>query len=83
MKPKVTVDQLAKLAREAEISDPIDWDYLNINEETAYLLMASHVIEMSNDPLTLKASIVKMLVENFVTNLKLEKARGNNPVQKN
>ena len=72
----ITVNQLAELAQESEVSDPIDWDYLNIDETTAYRMMAAHVIEMKNDPLTLKAIVVKLLVENFVTNLKLEQKRG-------
>jgi hypothetical protein len=74
---KVTISQLAQLAQEAEITDPIDWDYLNIDETTAYKMMAAHVIELPDDCLTLKAIAVKLLVENFVTNLKLEQARGN------
>lgn len=68
---KITVSQLAELAQETEISDPIDWGYLNIDERTAYRMMAAHVIELPNDVLTLKASLVKMLVENFVLNVKL------------
>lgn len=75
MKPS-TINLLAELAMAAEVSDPIDWDYLNIDERTAYRMMAAHVIELSNDSLTLKATIVKMLVENFVLNLKLEQANG-------
>ncbi len=71
---KITINLLAELAQETEISDPIDWDYLNIDERTAYRMMAAHVIELSDDVLTLKASLVKMLVENFVLNVKL----GNN-----
>jgi hypothetical protein len=68
---KITINLLAELAQETEISDPIDWDYLNIDERTAYRMMAAHVIELSDDVLTLKASLVKMLVENFVLNVKL------------
>lgn len=72
---KVTISQLAQLAQEAEITDPIDWGYLNIDEKTAYRMMAAHVIELPDDCLTLKAIAVKLLVENFVTNLKLEKLK--------
>ncbi len=70
----ISINLLAELAQETEISDPIDWDYLNIDERTAYRMMAAHVIELPDDVLTLKASLVKMLVENFVLNVKL----GNN-----
>lgn len=72
----ITVTQLAQLAQEAEMQDPIEWDYLNIDESTAYKMMATHVIEMDDNVLTLKATVVKLLVENFVTNLKLEQERG-------
>lgn len=75
---EITVNQLAELAQESEIQDPIDWTYLNIDETTAYRLMASHVLEMDNDVLTLKACLVKLLVENFVTTLKLEQRKRNN-----
>ena len=60
---------LIELAMEME--DPIDWTDLNITEKQAYAMMASHVMEMKNDLLTDKAIIVKLLVENFVLNLKL------------
>ncbi len=62
---------LIELAMEMEMEDPIDWTDLNITEKQAYAMMASHVMEMKNDLLTDKAIIVKLLVENFVLNLKL------------
>lgn len=79
---KITLKELAELAQAAEVTDPIDWDYLNIDESAAYQLMAAHVIELPNDCLTLKATVVKLLVENFVTNLKLEQELART-VQKN
>jgi hypothetical protein len=48
---------------------------LAIGEHDAYKLMAAHVLEMNNDDLTNKAIIVKLLVENFVLNLKLMESR--------
>lgn len=65
------VKLLVDLAMEASIADPIDWSELNITEEQAYVMMAAEVLEMNNDRLTDKAIIVKLLVENFVLNLKL------------
>ena len=62
---------LAELAKECDTVDPIDWGELNISEEEGFNLMAMHVAEMENDPLTLKAICVKLMVENFVLNLKL------------
>ena len=75
----ITVEQLATVAMESEVTDPIDWGELAIREEDAYRLMASHVLEMfkgSNNPLTMQATIVKLLVENFVLNLKLRGYNG-------
>jgi hypothetical protein len=69
------VDLLVELATQVEMEDPIDWGMLAIGEHDAYKLMATHVIEMNNDDLTNKAIIVKLLVENFVLNLKLMESR--------
>ena len=62
---------LAELANECDTVDPIDWGELNISEAEAFNLMAMHVAEMEDDHLTLKAICVKLMVENFVLNLKL------------
>jgi len=62
---------LVELAKEDVISDPIDWNELNISEEQAYVMMATHVLEMDLEDLTARAIIVKLLVENFALNLKL------------
>jgi hypothetical protein len=62
---------LVELAKEADTVDPIDWGELNISEDEAFNLMAMHVAEMENNYLTLKACCVKLMVENFVLNLKL------------
>jgi hypothetical protein len=62
---------LAELAEDCETVDPIDWGQLNISEKEAFQLMAMHVAEMDDNPLTLKAICVKLMVENFVLNLKL------------
>ena len=73
---QITTSQLAKLAKEAEITDPIEWGELTIQEDVAYEMMAASVIEMMtklNDnekEVVAMASIVKLLVENFVLNLK-------------
>jgi hypothetical protein len=62
---------IVELAKETSVEDPISWDGLNISEEQAYVLMATHVMEMDIDDLTARSIIVKLLVENFVLNLKL------------
>ena len=66
---------LVDLAMQVEMEDPIDWGMLAVSEHDAYELMAAHVLEMNNDDLTNKAVIVKLLVENFVLNLKLMESR--------
>lgn len=72
------IDIIASLAMESEITDSIDWGILNIDEKTAYNLMSAHVIEnFANVPdenyeFVLYATITKLLVENFVVNLKLQ-----------
>ena len=65
------VKLLVELAKEGAIMDPIDWGELNITEDQAYVMMATHVLEMERNHLTDAAIIVKLLVENFVLNLKL------------
>lgn len=66
-----SVATLVELAMVSEIADPISWDNLNITEEQAYIMMATHVLDMDRNNLTDGAIIVKLLVENFVLNLKL------------
>jgi hypothetical protein len=65
------IRNLVILAKECATVDPIDWGELNITEEQAYIMMAAHVLEMERNHLTDGAIIVKLLVENFVLNLKL------------
>lgn len=65
------VKLIVDLAKETALEDPIDWGELNITEEQAYVMMATHVLEMERNDLTDAAIIVKLLVENFVLNLKL------------
>ena len=65
------VKVLVELAKEGAEFDPIDWGDLNITEDEAYVMMAAHVLEMERNHLTDGAIIVKLLVENFVLNLKL------------
>jgi hypothetical protein len=76
--PMPTVDQLAEIAMESEITDPIDWGLLVVSEKHAYKMMASYVLEMAEAQkdnkhfeTILMATITKLLVENFVLNLKV------------
>ena len=73
----ITAHQLADLAMQADLSDPIDWGLLNIKEEDAYLLIAEQVLDSMrknahDDQLIVAlASLTKLTVENFVLNLRL------------
>lgn len=68
------VQLVAELAQEVEVTDPIDWGMLSIDEHTAYLTMAASVIEMfPEEREEILAVITKLTVENFVLNLKLMK----------
>lgn len=76
-----TIHQIAALAKEAEMIEPIDWSQLNITEDEAYLMMASNVIEqLESVPeeqrgIVSMSTMTKMLVENFVLNIKLKSLR--------
>jgi hypothetical protein len=71
------IDKIVMLAQEVEVGDPIDWGVLNIDEESAYQLIAMSVIENIHSQENIKdkdvmiATIVKLVVENFTLNLKL------------
>ena len=77
---KASIMQLAELAMESEMVDPIDWGMLQISEQDAYVMMASNVIEQLESvsdeerPIVAMATITKLLVENFVLNLRLKGA---------
>ena len=76
----ISLEQLIELAQEAETVDPIDWSKLNINEGAAYQLVASQILEEFGELneeryLTLLACLVKLTVENFTLNLKLQSGR--------
>lgn len=73
-----TINQLAEIAMENEITDPIDWGNFHVGEVYAYRMMAAHVLELAENQrdsehydVVLMATITKLLVENFVLNLKL------------
>jgi hypothetical protein len=75
------VGRLVELAQEVEIRDPSDWGMLSINESDAYELMANSVLDQmyslpeSYRETVMMATMTKLLVENFVLNIKLEQER--------
>ena len=72
MKKIATLEQLIELAMEVEAEDPLPWDNVNIAPETAYGMMAAHVIDMfeqeseSDRELVMMGVMTKLLVENFL-----------------
>jgi hypothetical protein len=73
----INTETLVALAKEVETEDPIDWGMLNISEEDAYRLVATSVLEQFAQPwgddtqTAILATVTKLIVENFVLNLKL------------
>ena len=66
------IDLIVALAQEVEVTDPIDWGMLAIDEEEAYRMMAISILEtFPDESITIQAVITKLTVENFVLNLKL------------
>ena len=74
------VDWLVDLARECETADPIHWGTLQVPEDQAYQMMASNLLDQmaaldEDQRLHISlATTTKLLVENFVLNLKLKGA---------
>jgi hypothetical protein len=73
MKTNLSLDQLVEIAREVEISDPFDWADVNVDEDSAYRLMAMNLLTLDMDRDIMLATIVKLSVENMVLNLRLMK----------
>ncbi len=73
----IQVETLVVLAKEVESEDPIDWSMLSIDEDSAYRLIATSVLEKFPEPwnidqqTALLATVTKLIVENMVLNLKL------------
>jgi hypothetical protein len=72
------VEIIVELAKEAEVGDPFDWGSAAISEDDAYKLVAMSVVELEDNPLILKASLTKLIVENMVLNVRImENAKTN------
>ena len=81
---KETVTKLAELAMEAELIEPINWEELGIVEKDLFMLMATNVVQQmesvqeDQQAAVALATITKLLVENYISNLKLKKVLDNN-----
>ena len=74
------VGMLIDLAKEMEIKDNVDWNLLDIKEQQVYEMAANSVIDQFYDmpekqrETVMMASLVKLLHENFVLNLRINGA---------
>lgn len=82
----MNLEELIELAKEVESEDPIDFGLLNISEDDVYNLVGSSVLEQyqnwkSQDANSVEvimlSTILKLVVENFVLNLKLHQGNSN------
>ena len=75
---KYTQEQIIELAKEAELSDMIDWEGLPLEKDRIYQLVGSQAYELyqqfmqsEDGEAILLATVTKLLVENFVLNLRV------------
>jgi phage-related baseplate assembly protein len=75
---KYTQEEIIELAKEVELTDQIDWEDLPLEKDRIYQLVGSQAYELyqeysqSDDgEAVLLATVTKLLVENFVLNLKV------------
>lgn len=83
------IREVIDLAKQVEVTDPIDWDTLKIEEDETYYLVTTSVVEqlgvhfikgnmyIEANKNVMIASIVKLVVENFILNLKLTQKEEN------
>lgn len=83
MSNKVTIEEIEEIVKEIESEDPIDWGMLAIDEYNAMSMIINQMVEQYNTKWTLLshedqikillASLSKLIIENFVLNVKLRK----------
>lgn len=74
-----TIEEIIELAQEVEIGDSIDWSTVRLDKNRVYQIIGSQVCEYysgidsnQNKEAIMLASLTKLVVENFVLNVKLE-----------
>ena len=72
---KYTQEQIIDLAKSVELDDAIDWSDTNLDRERIYQIVGSQAYEIysgydADHEAILLATVIKLLVENFVLNLK-------------
>jgi hypothetical protein len=80
---KYTQEQIIELAKEVETTDAIDWDNLPLEKDRIYQIVGSQAYELYSNysqsedgEAILIATVTKLLVENFVLNLKVNSISG-------
>jgi hypothetical protein len=75
---KITLEDVIEMAKEAEKENPLLWEHLNLDQDTAYRVIASETFEMLNEieddnerQLTLLVAFVLSQMENYVLNVKV------------
>jgi len=80
---RYTQEQIIELAKEVELTDDdIDWANLPLEKDRIYQIVGSQTYELyehysrsEDGEAILMATITKLLVENFVLNLKLNQGK--------
>lgn len=79
---KYTQEQIIELAKNVELEDSIDWNEVHVDRDAIYQLIGSQTYEIyaeqcedEDSEAILLATVVKLVVENFVLNLQIP---GNN-----
>lgn len=74
-----TLEEIIELAKEVETTDAIEWDDLPLDKDRIYHLVGSQAYDLykqhantNNGEAIIVATITKLLVENFVLNLRVE-----------
>jgi hypothetical protein len=77
---KHTLEEIIELAKDVELTDNVDWTNLRVERDVIYQMIGSSVYEQYHDwkasssdiEAIMLATITKLVIENFVLNLKLE-----------
>lgn len=75
---KYSLDDIVLLAKDVELGDSIDWSGLNVDRDTVYQIIGSQIVDLyeswqsiEDNELILLATVTKLVVENYVLNLKV------------
>lgn len=80
---KYTQEQVIELAKNVELEDAIDWSEVKVDRDRVYQIIGSQVYdyysnwesdETQDKEVVMLAAITKLVIENFVLNVKLNSA---------